>query len=503
MPSTPRLREDGLIAAIDMGSNSFHLAVARLDHGELKLVEGLSEKVRLGGGLDDKDRLTEEAQARALACLSRFAQHLDGITPDRLRVVGTNALRVARNAPTFLKKAEKILNHPIEVIAGREEARLIYMGVAHTLASNARRLVIDIGGGSTELIIGEKFEPLLMESTYMGCVSYASRFFADGVISPKAMERAITAARHELAPLVSTYRERGWDSVVGSSGTFKAMRQVTMALGLDKGSGQLTADAVRELHRLVLRFGHVNDIVLPAIKEDRKSVLPAGLAIVIALFEELGIKAMDYSDGALREGVLHDMLGRYADEDIRDRTVQAMMARYHVDVAQADRVASTAAHLLEQIETILASDETENSNLLLRAARLHEVGMAVSHTGFHKHGDYLLRYSDMAGFSQPVQEKLALLVGSHRRKIKPEQYTSIVEAGGLTLLRLCLLLRLSVLLHHSRRREPLPPIRLRTDGLRFVLGFPQGWLSAYPLLEQDLREEVEVFASVGTALEIT
>lgn len=499
MPRTPRLREEGLIAAVDMGSNSFHLAVARLDHGELKLVEGLSEKVRLGS-LDDKDRLTEEAQARALACLSRFAQHLAGITPDRLRVVGTNALRVARNAPTFLKKAEKILEHPIEVIAGREEARLIYMGVAHTLASHDRRLVIDIGGGSTELIIGEKFEPLLMESTYMGCVSYTTRFFPEGVISAKAMDRAITAARQELAPLSTRYRELGWDSVVGSSGTFKAMLQVATGLGLDKGNGQLTADAVQELLRMVLKLGHVNEIALPSIKEDRKSVLPAGLAIVCAVFEEMGITAMDYSDGALREGVLHDMLGRFGHEDVCDRTVQAMIARYHVDTAQAERVTATAASLFEQTAEALDLDEEADGDLLLRAARLHEVGMAVSHAGFHKHGAYLLRYSDMAGFSQPVQEKLALLVGSHRRKVRPEQFNAIVEAGGLRLLRLCLLLRLAVLLHHSHRREPLPAIRLRSDGLRFELAFPTGWLAGYPLLAQDLTEEMDVFTSVGTSL---
>lgn len=501
MPRTPRLREDGLIAAVDMGSNSFHLAVARLDHGELKLVEGLSEKVRLGG-LDDKDRLTEEAQARALACLSRFAQHLAGITPDRLRVVGTNALRVARNAPAFLKKAEKILEHPIEVIAGREEARLIYMGVAHTLASSDRRLVIDIGGGSTELIIGEKFEPLVMESTYMGCVSYATRFFPEGVISAKAMDRAITAARQELAPLSTRYRELGWDSVVGSSGTFKAMFQVATGLGLDKGNDQLTADAVQELLRMVLKLGHVNEIVLPGIKEDRKSVLPAGLAIVWAVFEELGITAMDYSDGALREGVLHDMLGRFGDEDARDRTVQAMMARYHVDAAQAERVTNTVTSLFEQTAEILGLDEEADGDLLLRAARLHEVGMAVSHAGFHKHGAYLLRYSDMAGFSQPVQEKLALLVGSHRRKIKPEQFNAIVEAGGPGLLRLCLLLRLAVLLHHSHRREPLPAIQLRSDGQHYELVFPAGWLAGYPLLVQNLTEEMDVFTSVGTSLSL-
>jgi exopolyphosphatase/guanosine-5'-triphosphate,3'-diphosphate pyrophosphatase len=501
MPPLHRLPEDGLIAAIDMGSNSFHLAVARLDHGELKLVEGLSEKVRLGGGLDANNHLTEEAQARALACLSRFAQHLEGIAPNRLRIVGTNALRVARNAAVFLQKAEKILHHPVEIIAGREEARLIYMGVAHTLASPDRRLIIDIGGGSTELIIGQRFEPLLLESTHMGCVSYASRFFAEGVISPKAMERAITAARQTLAPLLTHYRDMGWESVVGSSGTFKAMCQVANALGLDDGRHHLTAQAVQELLRQTLKFTHIREIALPGIKDDRKAVLPAGLSIVVALFEELGISSLEYSDGALREGVLHDLIGRPGDDDIRDRTVHAMMARYHVDAAQADRVARTAANLSAQSAGMLALND-DDTRLLLWAARLHEVGMAVSHTGFHKHGDYLLRYSDMAGFSQPVQARLALLVSCHRRKIKPEQYNAMVEAGGLTLLRQCLLLRLAVLLHHSRRREAPPPVQLRTDGLRFSLTFPTDWLRDHPLLAQDLLEETEVFASVGTTLVI-
>lgn len=490
------------MAAVDLGSNSFHLAVARLDHGEIKLLQGLSEKVQLGAGFDERGRLTDEAQARALACLTRFARHLEGIDTAHLRVVGTNALRVAKNAQAFLKRAEKILNHPIEVIAGREEARLIYLGVAHTQAGAGRRLVVDIGGGSTEFIIGDRFEPLATESLHMGCVSYTTRFFADGQLSTRHFERALTAARQELASIAEAYRELGWDVAIGSSGTIKAVCQVLQQAGLASPQGHITAAGLHELRRQLLRLGHVSEIALPGLKEDRKPILPAGLAIVCAVFEALGIEEMAYSDGALREGVLYDMLGRHGHaDDVRDRTVQAMMARYHVDSAQAERVTTTAQRLFSQAAPALALNEDDDGDLLLRAARLHEVGLAVSHSSFHKHGAYLLRYSDMAGFSRQAQEKLALLVGCHRRKIRPEQYNAMVEAGGLTLLHLCALLRLAVLLHHDRRREPAPAFRLRADTLGYALEFPPGWLVTQTLLAEDLAGEAAVFAALGLTLE--
>ncbi|MFN3586446.1 MAG: exopolyphosphatase [Moraxellaceae bacterium] len=502
MSPPARLREGGLMAAVDLGSNSFHLAVARLDHGEIKLLQGLSEKVQLGAGFDDRGRLTDEAQARALACLQRFALHLDGVEPSYLRVVGTNALRVAKNAGSFLKRAEKVLNHPIEVIAGREEARLIYLGVAHTQAGNGRRLVVDIGGGSTEFIIGEHFEPLATESLHMGCVSFTTRFFADGTVSTRQFERALTAAHQELASITEAYRELGWDVAVGSSGTIKAVCQVMQQLGLASPEGEITAEGLAELRRQLLRLSHVSEIALPGLKEDRKPILPAGLAIISAVFQAFGLDRMAYSDGALREGVLYDMLGRHGHaDDVRDRTVQAMMARYHVDRAQAERVLATASALFAQAAPALGMmSDDEDGDLLRRAACLHEVGLAVSHSSFHKHGAYLLRYSDMAGFSRQVQEKLALLVGCHRRKIRPEQYNAMVEAGGLSLLHLCALLRLAVLLHHSRRRDPLPDIRLRADTLGYVLRFPAGWLAAQPLLAEDLAGEAAAFAALGLTL---
>ncbi|MGH8492019.1 MAG: exopolyphosphatase [Moraxellaceae bacterium] len=491
--------DEGLIAAVDLGSNSFHLAVARLDHGQIRLVTTLSEKVQLAAGLDEKDRLTEDAQSRALNCLARFAQHLQGVAPRHLRVVGTNALRVAKNARVFADRAGKLLGQPVEIIAGREEARLIYLGVSQTLAGQGKRLVIDIGGGSTEFIIGEKYDSLATESLHMGCVSYTSRFFADGQLSPKALDKAVTAARQEVVSIEAAYRQLGWDKVVGSSGTIKAIQQMQQQLGLAANNGDITLKGLRELYRQLLKLGHVREINLPGLKEDRKAIMPAGLAILLGIFEELGIEAMEYSDGALREGVLYDMVGRFRHDDMRDHSVQTMLARYHADPAQAERVTQTAHHLFQQAAAQLILNEEEGT-LLRWAAQVHETGTAISHTSFHKHGAYLLKHSDMPGFSRQTQERLALLVGTHRRKIKAEHYNEILETGGLTLLRLCAILRLSVLLHHSRSRETPPLLRMRSDGIVFELQFPRGWLDAHPLSREDFAQEADVFAGIDLKL---
>ncbi|MDF2447372.1 MAG: ppx [Moraxellaceae bacterium] len=491
--------ETGLLAAVDLGSNSFHLAVARMDHGQLRLVTALSEKVQLAAGLDDRNRLTDEAQERALGCLSRFAEHLQGVAPQHLRVVGTNALRVARNARAFASRAEQILDHPLEIIAGREEARLIYVGVSQTLAGQGRRLVVDIGGGSTEFIIGESHEPLATESLHMGCVTYALRHFPDGTLSPKAMERAITAARQEILGIKAQYQDLGWSTAVGSSGTIKAVQQVQQQLGLAAPDERITRNGLQEIQRQLLKLSHVSEIDMPGLKDDRKAILPAGLAILLGVFEELGLETMEYSDGALREGVLFDMLGRFRHEDIRDHSMQALLSRYNVDKAQAGRVADTAMALFLQAAERLVLNE-QDGELLRWAALGHETGAAISHSSFHRHGAYILRHSDMPGFSRQVQESLALLVGAHRRKIKPELYNEIMETGGLTLLRLCALLRLAVRLHHSRSREPLPEIRLVADDMRFELYFPTGWLAAHPLTREDLAGEADVFATVGLKL---
>lgn len=502
MASSVSSPDDSLVAAIDLGSNSFHLVVARLDHGQIRPITALSEKVQLAAGFDDKGRLTDEAQARAMACLSRFAQHLQGISPGRLRIVGTNALRIAKNAQAFTRKAEKLLDHPIEIIAGREEARLIYLGVSQMLASNERRLVVDIGGGSTEFIIGEKGEALATESLHMGCVAYTTRFFADGIISAKALDRAITAARQEIIGIEAAYLDLGWTRVVGSSGTIKAVLHIQQQLGLASNDGHITRQGLLELRKQALKLNHVSEINLPGLKDDRKSILPAGLAILLAVFEAFDLQHMEYSDGALREGVLFDMLGRFRREDIRDHSMQVMLTRYRADKAQADRVSQSARNFFQQVGSALALNDDEDAKLLYWAAQLHEIGATISHSSFHKHGAYLLKYSDMPGFSRRNQERLALLVGTHRRKIKPEQYNEIIETGGITLLRLCALLRLSVLLHHSRSRSTPTDIFMKSDGVFFEIKFPKNWLEAHPLTREDFSAEADIFSAIGLRLSI-
>ncbi len=493
--------EEELLAAIDLGSNSFHLAIARLDHGEVRKVASMSEKVQLAAGLDADKILSLEAQQRGLDCLSRFVGRLGGVMPQRMRIVATNALREAANAQEFIDKAQKILPKSIEIIAGREEARLIYLGVSHTTAAGGRRLVVDIGGGSTEFIIGQDFEPLQTESLQMGCVAFTRKFFADGQISAQAFEQAKNAARKEVTVIAAIYRETGWDTVIGSSGTIKAARQLLMQQGLADEQGYITYPALLKLREQILKWKHADEIDFEGLKEDRKAVLPAGLAILIGLFEVLGIERMGYSDGALREGVMYDLLGRFRHEDVRDRSVQALMARYYADPRQADRVASTARSLFEQVADALQLDE-EDGDLLRRAAYLHEIGLAISHGSYHRHGAYLLEHSDVPGFSKVDQLRLSFLVGLHRRKLREDSLGLVRHAGGASLVSLCLLLRLAVLFHHSRFDQTVPNSILSVYT-------PKSWQLAvdqqgaeWPMLQADLQTEVTQFAHWGIELEV-
>lgn len=500
MPKTAPLT-DGLMAAVDLGSNSFHLATARLQHGVIRITESQSEKVQLAAGLDADNHLSPAAMDRGLACLARFAQKLEGVEPRKLRIVATNALRVARNAKTFVKAAEQVLKHPIEIIAGREEARLIYVGVSHSLGAEGRRLVMDIGGGSTECIIGEGHDALHTESLHMGCVSYTQRFFSSGRIDEKLLNRAFAAARLELAPISRRYRQVGWQSATGSSGTIKAVRNVIQQLGWGEPDGSFSAADVERLRGHLLRYGQVSEVELPGLKEDRRPLMPAGIALVHALFESFKLERMNYSDGALREGVLYDLLDRTVDAgDVRNRTVLAMQKRLSLDEDFADRCADTAAMLLAQVAGPLALDD-DQAALLERAVRLHEVGLTISHSGYHKHGAYLLQHADLPGFGRPEQEALALLVGSHRRRLRSEQHDALLAAGGVRLLQLALLLRLAVLLNYSRSREPLPKIRLQLQDQALKLRFPSGWLATHPLTQADLEQEQAYLSAIGVSLD--
>ncbi|MBI5611044.1 MAG: exopolyphosphatase [Deltaproteobacteria bacterium] len=488
------------LAAVDLGSNSFHLVIARVLGGELSVVDRLRESVRLAGGLGPGDRLNDETIERAVAALGIFGQRIGHMPVGSVRAVGTSTLRKASNAGDLLERARTALGHPIEVVSGREEARLIYLGVAHSIADNpGRRLVIDIGGGSTECIIGERFEPLLADSLDMGCVRYTARFFADGELSKTAFSQAETAAGLELQPIERRYRRIGWEHAVGSSGTVESIAAVLHETGW--GRGGITASGLDKLKKALLQAGKVSRVQLPGLRPDRAAVLSAGVAILAAAFEALHIQRMTVSEGAMREGVLYDLLGRIRHEDMRDRTIAALGERWHVDVEQAGRVERTALQLwkLAQRPWDLGGDGPRQ--LLAWAARLHEVGLAVAYSGYHKHGAYLVAESDMAGFSRDEQRAVAELIRGHRRKLAPSFKQRQGPTGEATL-RLTVLLRLAVLLERARSSKPLPTLGVECEKQGLLLKVPQRWLDEHPLTFADLQREREDLAEVGFDLQV-
>ena len=487
-----------LLAAIDLGSNSFHIVVAQLDQGELRTVDILSDKVQLAAGINEKRKLTDEAKQRGLDCLSRFAQRVKDLPQDAIRVVGTNALREAKNSKEFIEEAETILGVPIEIIAGREEARLIYLGVSHTQADDlGSRLVLDIGGGSTEFIIGERFEPRIMESLHMGCVSYTKRFFVDGTINQRNFNLAHTAALLELQTIQYNYRDIGWKNAIGASGTVKAIRNACVSCGYSKDT--ITRKALHQLRDRMLTFDHSDEINIDGIKSERTKVLPAGVAILCAIFEALQLEDLSFSEGALREGVLYDMAGRLRHEDVRDRTINAMMQRYHVDTDQAERVEQTALIAWAQLKESWQLSQ-KHYDMLSWAARTHEVGLTIAHNQFHKHSAYLLTHSDLPGFTTREQLQLATLVRGHRRKFPKSEFKALPGRIQETYERLCVLLRLASVLHHSRSKDRLPAITYRTKDQKLIMEFPENWLEHHPLTQADLEQEAGYLAQADIKL---
>lgn len=488
------------LAAIDLGSNSFHLLVANYHEGQLQVVAKQGEKVQLAAGLDENDLLSEDAMQRALDCLAKFAPFIEDVPPRNLRVVGTNALRNATNSQDLISRAEALLGHEIEIIAGREEARLIYLGAAHALADvHGKRLIADIGGGSTEFIIGERFEPLALESLHMGCVAYTSRFFSDGEISEKRFRQAELAALSELANIRRPYLELGWTDPVGSSGTIKAVAAVLAASG-DSPDGLIHREGLQALRRRLIKAKHLDKVAMEGLKPDRAKVFPAGVAILCAIFEAFGLASMRYSDGALREGVLYDLAGRNTPEDSRLQTLDALQRRYSIDARQAENVAASARSALDQVREVWQLND-EQAQFLLWAAQLHELGLAVSHSQFHKHGAYLLEHSDLPGFSRPEQKALAFLVRAHRRKFPQKELEALSATLRPHYARLARLLRLAVILNHSRPEQPSLDFTLTADGDTLRLSLPEQ-LAEQALLLNDLQQEANYQQAAGYPLEL-
>jgi exopolyphosphatase/guanosine-5'-triphosphate,3'-diphosphate pyrophosphatase len=487
-----------LIAAVDLGSNSFRLQIAKVQDQQLYFLDSLRESVRLAAGLDDKKILDTHAQDRALACLSRFGERLRGLPQEAVRAVGTNTLRVAKNARQFLVQAQQVLGFPIDVVAGREEARLIYIGAAHSLPpSDVKRLVIDIGGGSTEFIVGAGFDPHRMESLYMGCVGYSLKYFPGGKVTRGAMKQAELAACLEVQAIEKNFARKNWAHAVGSSGTAAALAEILVGAGWSRGG--IDVLGLNTLRDALVDAGHVERLNLPGLKSDRAAVLPGGLAIMRAAFIELGIEQMGTADGALRQGILYDMLGRAAHKDTRALTVRAFMKRYHVDSAHAHRVEKLALDLYQQMARGVDAELDQHLQLLSWAACLHEIGLVVSHAGFHKHSAYILANADMPGFSKMEQARLASLVLGHRGSLEKmrERMANQLDWAMLAALRVATLC--------FRAHLDVPPPRIRAqvdaDGLR--LQADAAWFSARPLAVEALRKEAGEWLRQGITLTVS
>lgn len=488
------------IAAVDLGSNSFRLQIGRVVDNQIYPLDTLKESVRLASGLTRDKLLDEVSQERALVTLLRFGERLRGFQPDAVRIVATNTLRVAKNAGTFIARAEEALGLPIEVIGGHEEARLIYVGAAHALPpARHKRLVIDIGGGSTEFIIGKSVDPQLMESLFMGCVSYTLRFFPDGKVDKKRFYEAEVSAAREIQTIAQDFRRLGWSEAVASSGTARAIADLLECNGLNPaGVTGITRDGLAKLRTLMIRAGSAAALKLAALPTERLPVFAGGVAIMSAILTELGIERVTYSEGALRLGVLYDLLGRFHHQDMRDATVQQFKRRYQVDARQAERVERTALELLGQLIGLDLPEHERDVNFIRWAAALHEIGISIAHGGFHKHGAYIVTFADMPGFSKKDQERLSFLLLGQRGKL--EKMPSMPPSDSVWRLVFCL--RLAALLHRSRDDHPLPVIFVKQVSGGFQIELPAEWLLSSPLSASALGDEALTWQRIGWSFRI-
>lgn len=496
------LANEQRIAAVDLGSNSFHMIVVSVDAaGNVRILDRLREPVRLGSGLDELGNLSLEARLRALDCLHRFGERLRDFSSTEVAAVGTNTLRMARNSRSFLDLAEETLGHPIAVISGREEARLIYLGVSHSLSATedqtARRFVIDIGGGSTELIIGQGYEALYTESLRMGCVSNTRRFFPNGSLDKNCWKEAITAAHLELMPIQKSYRDIGWEVANGASGTIKTVEKVIQQAGL--ANFGITLEQMYEIQNRMIAAKSIDKLQLSGLSEDRKPIFAGGLAILISAFEALQIKQMLVSEGALREGLVYERLNRLHQEDLRGKAVLNLQSRFQVDVMHAQAVRKTALELFDACQ-VAWKLSTELREVLSWAADLHEIGLAVSHSGYHKHGGYLLDHFDLVGFSTEEQHWLSLLVRTHRRKIFPQLFEGLEAKRSQQAVYLSVILRLAVLLNRDRSGQTALKLeKLEASEQLLDLTF-EDIERDRPLLVADLEEEKKFLKGISFRL---
>ncbi|RSM31317.1 exopolyphosphatase [Aeromonas salmonicida] len=479
--------DNSLYAAVDLGSNSFHMVIARLNEGRMQIVDRIKERVRLAEGMDEQRRMSADAMVRGLDCLALFAERLTNIKPDHIRIAGTYTLRRASNAREFVREAASVLNHPIEIISGQEEARLIYQGVAHTQHIEGQVLVVDIGGGSTELIIGEGFDHKALTSRKMGCVSFTQHFFANGKLSEKAFNAAVLETQHQLAPIINQYRKLGWQSCLGSSGSIRTVRDVLQGEGWTDGS--ITLAGLERLKREMLDHKRVDQLKLAGLTEERQEVFAAAVAILLGLFTSLPIERMEYSDGALREGLLYEFEERLQHHDIRERTALALSTHYRIDKRQANRVEQSVLTLFDALSGPWEMPEEPYRAILGWAARLHEIGLAINYSGIHRHSAYILQHTDLPGFNQDDQALLAALVRFQRKGLKLSELPPLPNHDEQTVLRCIRILRLAVAAHHRRQDNLLPEWKVQAAEDQLVVTLPIDWCDENRLLMQNLEKE--------------
>lgn len=486
-----------IYAVIDLGSNSFHMLMVKVVGGSVQVIGRVKRKVRLAAGLNENLVLSRKAMKRGWECLALFAERLQDIPPQNIRIVGTATLRLAKNVKTFLKEAEAILGQKVTVISGEDEARIIYLGVAHTSNSDSNRLVIDIGGASTEVVIGAGFTPLQLSSLNMGCVTYLERYFADDELSEDNFSRAIAAAEQEAQVIAAQYRQTGWQLAVGASGTVQALQEILVAQGKDE---VITLNRLEDIMQQALACGRMEQLTITGLAQERKQVFPSGLAILIALFRQLNISGMTLSGGALREGVLYSMLPQLQHTDVRNRTVNSLMVRYFIDQRHAGRVAEMACELAGQLQGRWDLNKFEGHSMLKSGALLHELGLLIEYKNHHHHGAYIINHSDLPGFTRAQQQLVMALVHNHRADISREIIARQTMTSVLLTVRLTRILRLAVILSMRRRHEVLPQVNISSKGEQLLLQMPAGWLDQHPLMRAELEQEVQYQQQAGWEL---
>jgi len=488
------------VAAIDLGSNSFHMIVCRLENGKLRTIDRLREMVRLASGLDEEKNLNTETQNKALECLERFGQRIENFPAGSVRIVGTNTLRTAKNSQEFIEKAEKALGHPIDIIAGIEEARLVYQGVANSLGSNAKsRFVMDIGGGSTEYIIGIDDTAKTKESLNMGCVTVSNKFFKDGTITKRAFKRSVLFARQKLEPFYRKFNNNQWEEAIGASGSLRSIHKVLIATGWSNNG--ITQKGLEKLATHITQCKHINELQLPELSEERLPVFIGGVAIVYATFQTLNIEQMTVSDGALREGLVHDLLGRIYNHDIRTQTVKTIAQHYHTDKQHSEHINQTINRILEQLDNRYCSENSQSICQFLNwAATLHEVGRDIAHSQYHKHSAYIIENGDFAGFSRQDQIILATLVLSHRKKVPLSRFKKLPEPWNKDTPYLAIILRLAILLHRNRQTTEAPEFKISIHPSSIDILFSDNWLDTAALTQADLEIEAQYLNNAGYSL---